>query len=148
MDKDLKNYELAYLLPPSLTEEEILTYVGKLTSCIEDSQGSIKQVEEPKKRKLAYAVKKQQIAYFGWTTFRALPEQIAVLEKKLGTQLFLLRHLIVEEDLKLKAPMFRSPGMKTSVTPRSTEPRREQEKPDEKLDLEALDKKLEEILGA
>ena len=141
-----KNYELAYLLSPSLSEEEVLTWAGKLGTLMEESKGVIRHAESPKKRQLAYPVKKQKNAYFGWTTFSLAREHLALLIKKLKGVENLLRHLIVEEEeIEIRPPMLRI------IPPRPGRPRaipREAPKPaDEKLDLEALDKKLEEILG-
>ena len=146
MDQDPKNYEICYLLPSSLPEEEVLTYARKISTIIEDQKGVIKNLQEPKKQRLAHAIKKERNAYFGWTTFRMLPEHIAGLEKKIKIEPSIMRHLIVEEETRLKAPVFRMPTAKPSIQ-RSTAIPREAEKSEEKLDLEALDKKLEEILG-
>ena len=121
-------------------------HTAKINTLIEEQKGIIKHVQEPKKQKLSYAVNKERNAYFGWTTFRFNPDGIVALEKKLKAETLLMRYLIVQEETRLKAPVFRTmvqkPGIqKTMVIPR------ESEKPEEKLDLEALDKRLEEILG-
>ena len=59
---DPKNYELAYLLSSSIPEEEVLTRAGKLTALIEENKGLIRHVQEPRKIKLAYPVKKEKVA--------------------------------------------------------------------------------------
>lgn len=149
MDSDPKNYELAYLLSPALPEGEVLGYAGKLTGVIEDEKGAIRHIETPRRRRLEYPIKKEWTAYFGWTTFAIAPAAIAQIEKKVKESPQLLRHLIVEEEIETRRPFLRP------ITPRPTAgmgaaPRaipREEEKPEEKLDLEALDKRLEEILG-
>ena len=146
MEQDSKNYEIAYLLSPSVSEEEVLNHAHKISSLIEEQKGIIKHVQEPKKHKLSYAIHKERNAYFGWTTFRLNPEMVAALEKKLKAETSLLRYLIVEEETRLKAPVFRTHMAKPGIQKSAAIPR-EQEKQEEKLDLEALDKKLEEILG-
>ncbi|MEK7541305.1 MAG: 30S ribosomal protein S6 [Patescibacteria group bacterium] len=151
MDSEAKNYELAYLLSPSLTEGETLGIAGKLSAVIEGEKGAIRRVETAKKRRLAYAVKKERNAYFGWTTFAALPAAIASIDKK-TKEMSVLRHLVVEEEIETRRPLLRTydagagraipaAGPQTPAVPR------EQEDAGEKLDFEALDKKLEEILG-
>lgn len=145
-EQEAKNYEIAYLLSPSITEEEVLTHTEKLSALIEEQKGVVKHVQNPKKQKLSYPISKERNAYFGWTTFRLAPDGVAPLGKKLNVYTHILRYLIVEEETRLKAPVFRTPtprstGQKSPIVPR------EAEKGDEKLDLEALDKKLEEILG-
>ena len=155
MDLDAKNYEFAYLLSPSLPEEDVLGVAGKISELIEEHKGAIRRVEPPKKRRLAYTVNKEHSAYFGWTTFAGLPSAIAVIGKKAKERPEILRHLIVEEEIETRRPILRSyvPGTSGASRPPSgtgaqrPEVLREQEVAGEKLDFEALDKKLEEILG-
>ena len=146
MEQEPKNYEIAYLLSPSIPEEEVLAHAQKVSALIEDQKGIIKHVQEPKKQRLSYAINKERNAYFGWTTFRSLPDGIAGMEKRLKAETITLRYLIVEEETRLKAPVFRTPTAKPGMQKSPAIPR-EAEKTEEKLDLEALDKKLEEILG-
>lgn len=151
MDTDAKNYELAYLLSPSLAEEDVLGAAGKISSLIEEQKGAIRRVEAPKKRRLTYPVKKENHAYFGWTTFAALPAAVAAIEKKAKDMPQMLRHLITEEEIETRRPMLRTfaPGARPAPAAGTSGPEvpREQEAAGEKLDFEALDKKLEEILG-
>lgn len=146
MPADPKNYELAYLLSPSVSEEEVLTYAGKLTTLITDSHGAIRRVEEPRKKRLAYPVRKEQNAYFGRTTFSIASEHIANFKKKLKATEGLLRYLLVEEEIETRPQIVRPPLQRPAPLRPRPIPRVE-EKPEEKLDLEALDRKLEEILG-
>lgn len=148
MNEDSKNYELAYLVVPSVSEEEALATAGKLSGILETEHGIIRHLETPKKRKLAYPIKKEKTAYFGWTTFTASPNTVARLGKKVGELPEILRHMIVEERIETRKPFLRP------FTPRGTDsaaqraiPREAPKAGAEKLDLETLDKKLEEILG-
>lgn len=144
---DQKKYELAYLISPTVAENEVLGVSGKLAKSIEEGGGLVRHQETPTKRRLAYLIKKQQNAYFGWITFSASSENIGTVEKKIKGAENLLRHLIVEEQeippqpVRLYTP--RSVPTDTRQRPAPTEA----ENPEEKLDLEELDKKLEEILG-
>ena len=144
-----RSYELAYLLSPAIGDENTLAYAQKLSSVIEDHKGVVKHAEQPRKRKLAYPIKKEHSAYFGWTTFQAAPRSMATIDKKIKVQEGLLRHMITEEDEQVQMPAFRSfSGIRSPVgIPMQHVIPREAEQKDERLDLEALDKKLEEILG-
>jgi len=146
MEQETKNYEIAYLLSPSIPEEEVLTHTRNLSTIIEEQKGTVKHLQEPKKQKLSYPIQKERNAYFGWITFRLTPDSVAALEKKLKVYPHILRYLVVEEETRLRAPVFRTPTARPMGQKSPTVPR-EAEKGDEKLDLEALDKKLEEILG-
>lgn len=144
MDSGSKNYELAYLLSPSLSEAEVSAWIEKLAGLIQDTKGIIRHQEPIQKRKLSYKVKREQNAYLGWVTFSIAPELIKNLEKQVKALPNLLRHLLIYE-VEIKEPL-------RIFTPRVSQPRPTHIPPaqvpsDEKLDLEGLDKKLEEILG-
>lgn len=144
MDSQSRNYEIAYLLNPSVPEGEVGTHTGKISAIIEAKKGHVRFAEEPKKRKLAYPVKKERTAYFGWTTFTAVSSAITEIDKNIKQEQNILRHLIVEEKIE------RRPTARFSMPMRESRVRREtpaEPKVEERLDLEALDKKLEEILG-
>lgn len=148
MHSDQKNYELAYILTSSIPEGEVSAVVAKLATIIQEQNGVIRRQEEARKRQLAYPVKKERVAYFGWITFSMVPELITELKKKLAGEAQILRQLLVEEDMtqfnlpprRMYTPRPLASAVKSPETPT-------EETPEEKLDLEALDKKLEEILG-
>ena len=148
MNEDSKNYELAYLVAPSVSEEEALAVAGKLSGILETEHGIIRHLETPKKRKLAYPIRKEKTAYFGWTTFTASSETIARLAKKVSELTEILRHMIVEEQIETRKPLLRpfAPRGAGSSAQKAI-PRETPKAGTEKLDLETLDKKLEEILG-
>ncbi len=148
MDSDLKTYELAYLLPSSTPEGEILPYMGKLTSMIEDAHGLVKRAETPKRRRLAYPIKKETQGYFGCNNYNIAHDALMHIEKKIKGE-NLLRHMIIEEEIETRPPFQPRTSRRMPLFGGEARPAREREpaKPEERLDLEALDKKLEEILG-
>lgn len=146
---DSKKYEFAYILSPKVADEEALTWSGKLAKLIEDAEAIVSHQEVPQKRRLAYPIKKEKNGFFGWVTFSANPEKISAIEKKIKNEEYVLRHLIVEAvEVPLREPR---PFIPRSGTSRPTKIPAVQPadsgKEEEKLDLEELDKKLEEILG-
>ena len=149
MHSDSKNYEIAYLLSPALSEEEVAVAVGKLSKLIEDAKGMIRRVEIPRKRQLAYSVAKNHTAYFGWTTFAAHAEAIRNIKKQFEGFEGLLRLMIVEEVDAPQRQFLRTIPSRpmASARPHTVPVAPRAEEKDERLDLEALDKKLEEILG-
>lgn len=146
MNSDTKNYEFAYLLSPSLTEAEVSPIVAKLATVIQENGGVIRRQDEPRKRQMSYPIKKERQAYFGWITYSMTPESANTLRKKLVIEPAILRSLITEEDMAQYNIPPRG-NYTPRVTPTYTKPAPAQDTPEEKLDLEALDKKLEEILG-
>lgn len=148
MDSESKIYEAAYLLSPSMTDEEALAAAGKVSVLIEADGGTIRHLETPKKRKLMYAIKKQNNAYFAWTVAGVAPSAAMSLNKKINSMPEVLRAMIVEHEVETRQPYIRPLAARASVgVPAAKATSREEQKPEEKLDLEALDKRLEEILG-
>ena len=141
----IKDYEIGYILSPSIPEERVLTCAGNITGLIEQVSGIVKHVEEPKKKRLVYPIQKNWNAYFGWTTFRMATGNLHTFEKKIKMLEGLMRHLVLEEELNKKPAAYRVARPRSPVD--YTAPSHHRDETDEKLDLEALDKKLEEILG-
>ncbi|OGZ95354.1 MAG: 30S ribosomal protein S6 [Candidatus Sungbacteria bacterium RIFCSPLOWO2_02_FULL_51_17] len=148
METDPKKYEIAYLISPSVNEDGVVEIAGKVSGIIQDANGAVTKIEEPKKVKLAYPIKKSRNAYFGWTRFSAQPEGIDLINKKLRFDAdAILRYLIVEEE-EHQEIFRRAPRLKTVAGERPVGAiKREAEKSEEKIDVEQLDKKLEEILN-
>ena len=152
MGSAVKSYEIAYLINPDIPEDEVFGQAGKITAAIQDVQGLVGRIEEPKKRRLAYPIAKHRDAYFGWTTFSVAPERPAEIEKRIKAEENIIRFLIVEE---VKRPAFEFRPPRPRRAPRAAAPRWGEIKPfvpaapkeEDKAKIEELDKRLEEILG-
>ncbi|MBI2451018.1 MAG: 30S ribosomal protein S6 [Parcubacteria group bacterium] len=148
MIKEPKIYEIAYHLNPDLTEEKALEASREILNFIGSYEGEIKEISEPQKRKLAYPINHFRHSYFGWATFHISPAGLENLKAKLKYRPEILRYLIITfEKLtskrkkiaafpKLELPMLETPVPKNEKTIYEKE----------KIGLEELDKKLEEIL--
>ena len=145
MERNPKKYEIAYILRSSIAEEAIAEHTQKITALVEEEKGIISHSEIPKKRRLAYPIGKEDHGYFGWIKFTALPDTIAAIEKTMKAAASLLRHLIVEDTIPVQ--QFGRIPRPPAPPPVAAVPPKREEEADERLDLEALDKKLEEILG-
>jgi small subunit ribosomal protein S6 len=143
MDKESKKYELSYLLRIALPEEALPDEIQKLAGAIESEKGIISHSEMPRKRRLAYLVNKDIQAYFGWIKFTAHPEAVQNIGKKIKLNSSVLRFLLVEDTIPAMAPL----RMPRIIPQQPAAEAKREEEPQERLDLEELDKKLEEILG-
>ena len=143
-----KDYELAYLLDPRLSDEEISQWQENFKIFLTtEMTGEFKKEINAKKRKLAYPIKKQSLAFFGVIYFMSPPEKIDSLEKRLKVENKLIRYLILQIDQRQKKEMLRKEKEileKVFKTPFALDTQAEIEK--KKVGLEELDKKLEEIL--
>lgn len=152
MSDEVRSYEIAYLINPDIPEDEVFGQAGKITGFLQDALGVVGRIEEPKKRHLAYPIKKFRDAYFGWTTFTIAAEKIAEIETRLEPEKNLLRYLMVEE---VKRPVYEFRPRSPRPARRAPPPRLEAVKPfvpaapkeEDQAKIEELDKQLEEILG-
>lgn len=146
-----KKYELAYLLSPAVAEGDTLNWAGRIAKLIEESKGMVRHQENPRKIRLAYPVKKERSAYFGWITFTAAPDLLSMLEKRMKSAENVIRHMVVEEEEIPPQPLRTFAPRTFAPRPAPAKPRfpipEAPKKEEERLDLEELDKKLEEILG-
>lgn len=151
METEPKNYEIAYLISPSASENDIFAVAGNISGAVQEAHGAVKKIEEPKKIRLAYPIQKRLEGYFGWTTFSIHPDNLSLFEKKIREEKKIMRFLVVLHDeriaqarpqpIRLKE-ISRAPKMRAA---RPQAPIPAEEKP--AMDIAALDKKLEEILG-
>lgn len=124
-----KTYELSYLLDPGAQKEES----QRLRNYLEEEKALVIEEEPPNLVKLSYPVKKRGQAYFGWFKFLTSPEGLEKIEDKFKKEPALLRKLVVKSERKESRIM--------------GERRKKQAAPKEKIQIEEIDKKLEELLS-
>ncbi|MBI3627317.1 MAG: 30S ribosomal protein S6 [Candidatus Sungbacteria bacterium] len=150
MDYQPKKYEIGYLVSPAVAEDDVARVTGIITRIIGELEGTIRHIKEPEKRRLAYYIENDRLAYFGYTTFSADPAALHEIEKKLKFEKEIMRSLIVEEVIEeKKAHPFRPNWRSTEGMARVEAPKREAEvfaKSD--TNIENIDKRLDEILGS
>ncbi|MCD6568535.1 30S ribosomal protein S6 [bacterium] len=135
-------YELSFWLKPQLEEEEVSQKVSQIQRIIQEEGGYNVEASLPKLKLLAYPIKKETSGYFIYIQFEISPEKLLAVEQKLKQEQDILRYLIVKRE-KRKTSLFspvRKKKEKKAISTR-TEP--------EKItavDLQELDKKLDEIL--
>jgi ribosomal protein S6 len=103
-NKDSKVYEVAFLLVPNLSEEEVPAVYGDMKGLISALGGEHISEEMPKLIDLAYTMKKSiqnvnhrfDTAYFGWTKFFMEADKVSELKKKLDFDPKVIRFLIVK----------------------------------------------------
>lgn len=129
----MRLYELTYLISPKLTQREAEIFSEKITSLIEG--GVLGEIKKPNKVKLSYPIKKAEEGYLASLNFYTEPERLNDLEKKLKSEPEILRYLILAKKMPKKVEIFKEiPKIKKLEKPK-------------KVELEDIEKKLEEILG-
>ena len=135
-------YELSFWLKPQLEEEEVSQKISQIQRIIQEEGGYNVEASLPKLKLLAYPIKKETSGYFIYIQFEISPEKLLAVEKKLKQEQDILRYLIVKRE-KRKTSLF-SPVRKKKE--RKTISTRTEPEKITAVDLQELDKKLDEIL--
>lgn len=93
MAKTTEKYEVLYVLNPNLTEEETQALVEKFKTLIEQN-GTVDEMEEWGKRKLAYEINYLTEGYYVLVKFTSGPELPAELDRILGITDGVIRSLV------------------------------------------------------
>ena len=93
MAKTTEKYEVLYVLNPNLTEEETQAIVEKFKTLIEQN-GTVDEMEEWGKRKLAYEINYLTEGYHVLVKFTSGPELPAELDRILGITDGVIRSLV------------------------------------------------------
>jgi len=139
----MKLYELTYLVSSELTPEQMEVLFKKINSLVLKN-GEITVSAAPIKIKLSYPIKKQSTAFLNQIEFNFDPGEIDKFKKELSKEKEVLRIMLTEKKsikIKKKArsviskPKLFSEDIETS--PKKTK---------EKINLEEIGEKLDEIL--
>ncbi|NLC73126.1 MAG: 30S ribosomal protein S6 [Ruminococcaceae bacterium] len=93
MAKSSEKYELMYIINPNLSEDETAVVVDKFKTLIEQN-GTIDEMEEMGKRKLAYEINYLTEGYYVLVKFTSSPDLPAELDRVLGITDSVIRSLI------------------------------------------------------
>ena len=91
----MKAYELLFFVAPTLEEEARANVMGRIESTITAGEGTIDNVEDWGKRKLAYEINKLSEGDYILIDFHAEPDHIAELDRVLRINDNVARHMIV-----------------------------------------------------
>ena len=93
MAKTTEKYELMYIINPNLSEEETAAVVEKFKALVEQN-GTLEEMEEMGKRKLAYEINYISEGYYVLVKSTSGPDFPAELDRVLGITDGILRSLI------------------------------------------------------
>ncbi len=93
MAKTSEKYEVMYIINPNLSEEETAAVVEKFKTLVEQN-GTLDEMEEMGKRKLAYEINYLSEGYYVLIKFTSGPEFPAELDRILGITDGVIRSLI------------------------------------------------------
>ena len=99
MAKATDKYEVMYVINPNFSEEETAAVVEKFKALVE-ANGTLDELEEMGKRKLAYEINYISEGYYVLMKFTSGPDFPAELDRILGITDGILRRLITRPQNK------------------------------------------------
>src|SRR3989338_5538722 len=153
----MQRYELMYILPPTLTENEVPATTEKISTLLKDNGAEISQEVDLGKKRLAYPINHHQYGYYRLLEMNSEPSNIAKMNNALRLSPHVLRYQIIVKPVKSQATVEREQALKARLavkrqqralaaeTPAATryEPAAPQAPT---LTPEELEKKIEKIL--
>jgi ribosomal protein S6 len=120
-DRDVKVYEIGYLIVPSIPEEKVAGEIRAIKDILAKHKVEVIADEMAALRPLAYTMVKKigtvnrrfDSAYFGWIKFEAAPVEVRLIEKEVKEVESILRlllintvreHTLLSSKLNLEAP--------------------------------------------
>lgn len=155
----LNHYELLYLVSGSFAEDELTPIKEKVLEYIKKYEGAITFDDNFGKKKLAYPVGKEHQGYYLITEFDLDGAKLKDLEKDIKLTNEILRHMVIKKKIQAQSAAVK-PTLNMDIEPKVEEKvvKGKAEKPEmpkveikeeeekDKLKLEDLDDKLDEIL--
>lgn len=92
----MKAYELLFFVAPSIAEETRVNVMNRIEKTITDAQGTIDNIDNWGKRKLAYEINGLLEGDYTLIDFHADPANVAELDRVLRITDAVVRHMIVK----------------------------------------------------
>lgn len=93
----MTNYEVLYVISPTLAEEEREAVIGKFKAMIENAKGTISGIDKWGIKTLAYPIKFQKEGYYVLMTYSCDSETSIAMGKLMLITEPILRHVIVKK---------------------------------------------------
>ncbi len=94
----MNKYELSLVVNAKIEDEVRTATVDKVKSLIETFGGTITDINEAGKKRLAYEIQKMREGFYYFIQFDAEPEMPAELEQRLRIMDNVLRYLCVKQE--------------------------------------------------
>ena len=154
-----EHYEILYLVPATYTADELKPITAKVATLIKEASGEITKEQDLGKQKLAYPIKLANHGYYLTYEFNLPKEKLQSLNRSLTLSSDVLRFLVTKKKIKTEEEIKREKELREKLAKKKekeieqfqAEKKGTKEKPKkemgkEKISLEDLDKKLDEIL--
>jgi len=99
----MRQYELTYLISDGVPETDLNKVTGKVGGFITQFDGKLLKEEIWKRRKLAYAINKQEFATYVTVNFELPADKTNVFEREIRLSPQIIRHLLIVNDYGTEA---------------------------------------------
>lgn len=93
----MPNYEVLYIMSPSISEEERKALVAKFKDYVEANKGTVKGVDEWGLKKLAYPIKFKDEGFYCLMEYTVSAEASQAMEKLMQITDGILRCIVVKK---------------------------------------------------
>ena len=93
----MANYEILYILSPSITDEEREATIAKFKTYVESNNGTVAGIDKWGLKTLAYPIKFKKEGHYVLMTYTAPAEASIAMGKLMLINENILRHIIVKK---------------------------------------------------
>ena len=97
-EKDIRDYELVFVIRPDIAEENLDTTISKVSNIITNKGGTLTSMDRWGKRKLAYPIKHFMEGYYILGRFKCMPAASQEIEANLQITEEIIRYLVVKME--------------------------------------------------
>jgi len=94
----MRDYELVAIISPEVDEEGVSKIVDKVTQSINSRGGTVEEIKNWGRRKLAYPLRKFMEADYVLARFKLMPQSVKELEVEISASGDILRYLVVKVE--------------------------------------------------
>jgi len=92
----MSNYEVVFIISPEVTDEDVPDTIDKISELVSKSGGSVTEVSQWGRRKLAYPIKRFTEGNYVLAQLELKPSLTKELEANLRLSSDVLRHLLIK----------------------------------------------------
>ncbi len=94
----MNKYELMFIVKTTMETEAASLLANNYKKVITDDKGTVTNFKDMGQRKLAYTINKQVNGFYYVINFNATAETVKELDRRLGLDESILRHMIIRLD--------------------------------------------------
>ena len=98
----MRNYEVVFVAAPTLTNEELDSFISHAQTVVENKNGKVIKVDNWGKKSLAYKIKRFREGYYVVLSIEGDGSAIAELERRFRVTDYIIRFISVRVDEDLK----------------------------------------------